>query len=61
MDLIHTRKWNDWLDFPIDPLYGKNSNNTGDVVARVSPDGKTATVAFLCTNSGVIVWEINTE
>ncbi len=59
MDLIHTRKWNDWLTFPMDAAYGDNGNNTGDVITRVSADGKTGTVAFLCTNSGIVVWEIN--
>lgn len=61
MDLIHTRKWNDWLTFPIDAAYGDNGNNTGDVITRVSEDGKTGTVAFLCTNSGIVVWEIGLD
>ena len=54
-----TRVWNAWLDSPMDPVLGVNGNVTGDVVIKVSPDKKTAIVAFLCTNSGVVVWEIN--
>ncbi len=61
MSLIHTRKWNDWLYFPLDEAYGANGNSTGDVVTRVAPDGNSCTVAFICTNSGVIVWEVNLE
>ena len=60
-NLIHTRKWADWEYFPLDPAYGANGNTTGDVVTRVNPDGKSATVAFMCTNSGVIVWKVNLE
>ncbi|WP_286846949.1 MULTISPECIES: DUF5018 domain-containing protein [unclassified Proteiniphilum] len=61
VNLIHTRKWNDWLYFPLDSSYGKNGNVTGDVTIRVAPDGNSCTVAFLCTNSGVIVWNVNLE
>lgn len=59
VDLVHTRIPEDWLYFPIDPKLGKNANVTGEVKARVSADGNSAIVAFLCTNSGVIVWEVN--
>ncbi len=58
MDLIKVRKWNDWLDFPMDPNYASNGNVTGDVKVRVAPDGKSAIVAFLCTNGGVELWDI---
>jgi len=61
VNLIHTRKWNDWLYFPLDPILGSNGNVTGEVKARVSADGNSAIVAFLCTNSGVIVWEVYLE
>jgi hypothetical protein len=61
VDLIHTRKWNDWLYFPLDPKLGSNGNVTGEVKAQVSADGNSAIVAFLCTNSGVIVWEVYLE
>ncbi len=58
-DLIHTRDWDDRLYLPHE--LGKNGNVTGEVKARVSPDGNSAIVAFLCTNSGIIVWEVDLE
>ncbi len=58
MDLIKVRAWNDWLNFPLDPNYATNGNVTGDVKVKVLPDGKSAYVAFLCTNGGVELWEI---
>ena len=58
MDLIKFRNWNDWLNFPLDPNFASNGNVTGDVKVKVSPDGKSALVAFLCTNGGVELWEI---
>ncbi len=58
MDLIKFRNWNDWLNFPLDPNYASNGNGTGDVKVKVSADGKSAVVAFLCTNGGVELWEI---
>jgi len=58
MDLIKFRSWNDWLNFPMDPNYASNGNVTGDVKVKVSPDGQSAVVAFLCTNGGVELWEI---
>lgn len=59
--LIHTRVWNDWLYFPLDPAFGENGNATGEVKVCVAPDGYSATVAFLCTNSGIIVWNVSLE
>lgn len=56
--LIHTRTWNDWLDFPLDPALGSNGNVTGEVKAQVAADGNSAIVAFICTNGGVMVWKI---
>ncbi len=58
MELIKFRVWNNWLEFPLDSNYATNGNVTGDVKARVAPDGKSAIVAFLCTNGGVELWEI---
>lgn len=58
MELIKFRVWNNWLEFPLDPNYASNENVTGDVKVRVAPDGKSAIVAFLCTNGGVELWEI---
>ncbi|SHF31196.1 protein of unknown function [Mariniphaga anaerophila] len=58
MELIKYRPWNGWLDFPLDPNYLSNGNGTGEVKVRVSEDGKSALVAFLCTNGGVELWEI---
>ena len=58
-ELIHTRDWDDRLYLPHE--LGKNGNVTGEVKARVAPDGNSAIVAFLCTNSGVIVWEVDLE
>lgn len=58
MDLVKFRVWNDWLNFPLDPNYATNGNVTGDVKVKVAPDGKSAVVAFLCTNGGVEMWEI---
>ena len=58
--LIHTRKYNAWLEFPLDPRFGgKNGNVTGEVKARVSSDGKSAIVAFISTNGGVKVWRVS--
>lgn len=59
--LIHTRVWNDWEKFPLDPSLGSNGNSTGEVKILVAPDGNSCTVAFLCTNSGVIVWNVELE
>lgn len=59
--LIHTRVWNDWLYFPLDPALGSNGNNTGEVKVRVAPDGNSSTVAFLCTNGGIIIWNVDLE
>ncbi len=59
--LIHTRVWEDWLYYPLDPALGANGNATGEVKVRVAPDGNSSTVAFLCTNGGVIVWDVNLE
>lgn len=57
--LIHTRVYNAWLDFPLDPAFGgKNGNVTGEVRARVADDGKSAIVAFISTNGGVKVWKV---
>lgn len=61
MSLIHTRTWNDWLDFPLDPALGANGNATGEVKVRVAADGNSSIVAFLCTNGGVMVWNVNLE
>lgn len=58
MDLIKFRKWNDWLDFPMDPNYLSNINGTGEVKVRVAPDGESALVVFLCTNGGVVLWSV---
>lgn len=58
MDLIKFRAWNDWLNFPMDPNYLNNGNVTGEVKVRVASDKQSALVAFLCTNSGVELWEI---
>lgn len=57
--LAHTRKWNGWLEFPIDPAYGSNGNTTADVVTQIAPDKKSVIVAFLYTNSGVMVWKVS--
>lgn len=59
--LIYTRVWNDWLYFPLDPALGANGNATGEVKVRVASDGNSCIVAFLCTNGGVIVWNVNLE
>lgn len=59
--LIRTRVWNDWLYFPLDPALGANGNVTGEVKVRVASDGNSCIVAFLCTNGGVIVWNVNLE
>ncbi len=58
MDLIKFRAWNDWLNFPMDPNFASNGNVTGEVKVKVSADGKSAYVAFLCTNGGVELWDI---
>lgn len=58
MDLIQFRVWNDWLNFPMDTNYLSNGNVTGEVKVRVAPNGESALVAFLCTNSGVELWSI---
>lgn len=61
-NLIHTRVYNAWNDFPLDPKFGgKNGNATGEVKARVSDDGKSAIVAFISTNGGVKVWRVSLE
>lgn len=57
--LAHTRKWNGWLEFPIDPAYGANVNTTADVVTQIAPDKKSVIVAFLYTNGGVMVWKVS--
>ncbi len=59
--LIHTRVWNDWLNFPLDPALGANGNATGEVKLRVAPDGNSCIVAFLCTNGGVMIWNVELE
>lgn len=59
--LIHTRTWNDWLSFPLDPALGANGNATGEVKVRVAADGNSSIVAYLCTNGGVMVWNVNLE
>lgn len=59
--LIHTRKWNGWLEFPMDKALGNNGNVTGEVKVRVAPDGQSAHVAFLCTNGGVMLWKVTLQ
>lgn len=60
--LIHTRVYNAWKDFPLDPAFGaRNTNVTGEVKARVADDGKSAIVAFIATNGGVKVWRVRLE
>lgn len=56
MELIKFRNWNDWLSFPMDPNFASNGNVTGEVKTRVAANGKSALVAFLCTNGGVELW-----
>lgn len=61
-DLIHHRKYEEWLDFPLDPVFnGRNTNVIGDVRTRVSDDGKSAIVAFISANGGVKVWKVGIE
>ena len=61
-NLIHTRVYNDWLKFPLDPAFGAtNGNATGEVKSRVAKDGKSALVAFISTNGGVKVWRVAIE
>lgn len=60
-NLIHTRNQNDWTKLAVDPNFPKNINATSDTRAMVAPDGKSATVAFISTNSGVIVWKVSIE
>ncbi len=62
VDLVHTRKWNDWLDFPLDSaLGGANTNITGEVKAQVAEDGKSAVVAYIATNGGVQVFKVELQ
>lgn len=58
MELIKVRTWNDWLNFPLDPKLASNGNVTGEVRSRVSEDGQSAIVVYLCTNGGVELWRI---
>ncbi len=59
--LEYLREWNDWEKFPLDPALGANGNATGEVKLRVAPDGNSCIVAFLCTNGGVMVWNVELE
>lgn len=52
-----TRVWYGWK--PVDANYGSNGNQTGDVVVKIADDQKSAYVAFLGTNTGVIVWKVS--
>lgn len=52
-----TRVWNGWK--PMDANFGENGNITGDVVTKISDDGNSAYVAFMCTNAGATVWQVN--
>lgn len=54
--LPKTRVWNNWTG--VDPNYGSNGNLTADVKIKILDDGKSAWVAFLCTNTGVTVWKV---
>lgn len=58
-DILVARTWASWE--PVDPNLGANGNGTGDVKARVSEDGHSATVVFLGTNHGVKVMEVVVE
>lgn len=59
--LIHTRAWNAWTEFPLDPTLGSNGNQTADVDVHVNDDGKSCIVAFLCTNGGVVLWKVSVK
>ncbi len=60
-DLVHTRKYEGWLDYPMDESLGSNGNVVGEVKAQVAPDGNSALVAFICTNGGIAVWDVKLD
>lgn len=59
--LIHRRLWGDTTKYPNDAALGTNGNVVGEVKVRVAADGKSAIVAFLCTNTGVAMWNVSLE
>lgn len=58
MDLILRRVYADVDKYPFEPALGQNGNVVGEVRVHVAPDGKSATVAFLCTNTGIAMWNV---